>query len=91
MDYSKESRDRMKKIQDLKDAGVICYANNYAWKIDIADIRLRSENDTQGWYIREIDNLMAGGAIAEFQTAGRIISSKSHGKLTFEKKNQLIK
>lgn len=85
MDYSKESQDRMKKIQDLKDAGVICYANNYHGKIDISEIRTRSEADDQGGYIREIDNLMAGGALAEFQTAGRIISSKSHWKLTFAK------
>jgi len=38
----------MKKIQDLKDAGVICYANNYHGKIDISEIRNRSENDSQG-------------------------------------------
>lgn len=60
MDYSKESQDRMKKIQDLRDAGVICYANNYTGKIDIADIRSRSEGDDQGGYLRDIDNLMAG-------------------------------
>jgi len=75
----------MKKIQDLKDAGVICYANNYTGKIDIAEIRERSEKDDQGWYIRDIENLMAGWAISEFQTAGRIISHKSHGKLAFAK------
>lgn len=85
MDYSKESQDRMKKIQDLKDAGVICYANNYHGKIDIAEIRSRSENDTEGWYIRDIENLMAGWSISEFQTAGRIITHKSHGKLAFAK------
>ncbi len=85
MNYSKESQDRMKKIQALKDAGVICYANNYRGKVDIAEIRARSEDDTQGGYIRDIENLMAGGAIAEFQTAGRIMASKSHGKLTFAK------
>ena len=28
---------------------------------------------------------MAGGSIAEFQTAGRIITHKSHGKLAFAK------
>jgi hypothetical protein len=39
MDYSKESQDRMKKIQDLKDAGVIVYANHYHGKQDISDIR----------------------------------------------------
>ncbi len=85
MDYSKESQDRMKKIQDLKDAGVIVYANNFQGKIDIADIRSRSDNDTEGGFIRDIENLMAGGAIMEFKTAGRIITHKSHGKLTFAK------
>jgi hypothetical protein len=30
MDYSKESLDRQEKIQNLKDAGVVCYANNFA-------------------------------------------------------------
>ena len=85
MDYSKESQDRMKKIQDLKDAGVIVYANNFQGKIDISDIRSRSENDTEGGYIRDLENLMAGGAIMEFKTAGRIITHKSHGKITFAK------
>lgn len=85
MDYSRESQDRMKKISDLKVAGVICYANNYTGKIDISEIRSRSENDDQGWYIRDIENLQAGWAMAEFQTAGRIISHKSHGKITFAK------
>jgi hypothetical protein len=30
MDYSKESLDRQEKIQNLKNAGVICYANSFA-------------------------------------------------------------
>lgn len=85
MTYSKESLDRMKKIQDLKNAGVIPYANNFQGKIDLVEIRSRSENDTQGGYLRDIDNLMAGGSLSEFKTAGRIIASKSHGKLTFAK------
>jgi len=85
MDYSKESQDRMKKIQALKDAGVIVYANNLKWKIDIAEIRKRSEDDTKGGYIRDIENLMVWGSIAEFKTAGRIMATKSHGKLTFAK------
>lgn len=48
MEYSKESKDRMKKIQDLKDAGVICYANKFEDKADIADIIETSKTDTQG-------------------------------------------
>jgi len=39
MEYSRESQDRMKKIQDLKDAGVVCYANNFAGKQDIAEVK----------------------------------------------------
>jgi len=39
MDYSKESTDRQGKIQALKDAGVIPYANSYSGKQDIAKIR----------------------------------------------------
>ncbi len=85
MDYSRESQDRMKKIQDLKDTGVIVYANNYRGKIDITDIRSRSENNNKGESLKDIENLQAGWAMAEFQTAGRIISHKSHGKLTFAK------
>jgi hypothetical protein len=29
MNYSNEALDRIKKIESLKKAGVICYANNY--------------------------------------------------------------
>ncbi len=47
MEYSKESQDRMKKIQDLKDAGVICYANKFENKADIAEIIKTSQTDTE--------------------------------------------
>jgi len=85
MEYSKEAQDRIQKIQNLKAAGVICYANNFQGKIDIEEIISRSTSDDQGWYLRDIENLMAGWSLWEFKTAGRIISSKSHGKLTFAK------
>jgi len=58
MDYSRESIDRQKKIQDMKDAGIICYANQFKGKIDIFEIRSISENDTEGGHLREIENLM---------------------------------
>lgn len=45
MEYSNESRDRLKKIQDLKDAGVICYANNYAGKQDISLLATQTPED----------------------------------------------
>jgi lysyl-tRNA synthetase class II len=58
VEYSRESQDRMKKIQALKDADVIPYANRFENKQDIADIINISKNDTEGGHLREIDNLM---------------------------------
>ena len=79
MDYSKESLDRQVKIQNLKNAGVICYANSFAWKTDIIELR-QNEDKT-----KEVEDLMENWAVWEYKTAGRIIASKSHGKLTFAK------
>lgn len=85
MDYWRESIDRQKKIEDLKNAWVICYANKFEWKIDITEIISTSENDTEGWHLRDIENLTAWGCIWEFKTAGRIMSSRWMWKLTFAK------
>ncbi len=85
MEYSKESLDRQQKIADLKQAWVICYANNFHWKIDIAEIRKYSSEDTQGWHIRDINNLMEWWTIWEFKTAGRLMLHRSMGKLVFSK------
>lgn len=79
MNYSIESKDRQLKIENLKKAGVICYANNFKWKQDIKEIR---ENELK---IKEVDELMTNWAEWIFKTAWRIISSKSHWKLTFAK------
>ncbi len=77
MTYSKESQDRIKKIQGLKDAGVICYANNYTGKQDISELRK--------WAFQDLDTLIWGSLSNVYQTAGRIMSLKSHGKLAFAK------
>lgn len=77
MDYSKESQDRMKKIQDLKDAGVICYANNFTGKQDISELQWEEAKD--------LEVLSQSKVPQTFQTAGRIMSLKSHGKLAFAK------
>lgn len=77
MDYSNESIDRKKKIEDLKIAWVIVYADNYRGKIDITEIRKKESS------IKDVENLMENWAVWEFKTAGRMMSSKSHGKLTF--------
>lgn len=79
MEYSKEARDRQEKIQNLKDAGVICYANNYRGKQDIVELIAKQD------YLKDAAELMEKGAIGEFKTAGRIISSRGMGKLIFGK------
>ena len=57
MDYSKESTDRQGKIQALKDAGVIPYANSYSGKQDIAKIR-KDEGK-----VKDAGVLMESGAV----------------------------
>ena len=52
MYYSKESLDRQEKIKNLKNAGVICYSNSFAWKIDITEVR-KNEKQT-----KEVEDLM---------------------------------
>ncbi|MDD3646372.1 MAG: lysine--tRNA ligase [Candidatus Gracilibacteria bacterium] len=81
MEYSRESLDRMQKIQSLKDAGVICYANNYRGKVDINKIKEESEKGK----VADADNLMENGAVGEFKTAGRLMQSRGMGKLLFGK------
>ncbi|USN57899.1 MAG: hypothetical protein H6767_06125 [Candidatus Peribacteria bacterium] len=48
MEYSKESLDRQKKIADLQEAGVICYANNFRAKQDIAEVRNSCHPESSG-------------------------------------------
>ncbi len=79
MDYSKEARDRQEKIQNLKNAWVICYANSFHGKQDISDIRKGEAK------IKDVADLMENWSIWEFKTAGRIISSRGMGKLVFGK------
>ncbi len=77
--YSNESLDRIEKIKKLKEAWVITYANNYHWKVDISDILDQKEK------VKPVEELQTSWAIWEFQTAGRLMSYKSHGKLAFGK------
>lgn len=79
MEYSKETLDRKEKIKKLKGAGVIVYANNYRGKEDIAFIK------DQKAKIKDLDTLLSEWIKKDFQTAGRIMSIKSHGKLMFSK------
>lgn len=70
MDYSKESQDRMKKIQDLKNAGVIPYANNYHGKQDITAVRAQESQ------AKDAEDLMQNGSEKVFKIAGRIMLSR---------------
>lgn len=79
MEYSKESKDRQLKIENLKKAWVICYANNFHGKQNIDKVR-KNEDKT-----KDVTELMENWAVWEFKTAWRIIASKSHWKLTFAK------
>ena len=79
MEYSRESQDRIKKIQDLKDANIVPYANNYRGKQDIDFIIGESSE------VKDADALMESGAVGEFKTAGRLVGYRSFGKLSFGK------
>jgi len=80
VDYSKESIDRQKKIKDMKDSWIICYANNFWWKINIISIRNESESK-----YRDVNKLMENWALWEYKTAWRLISSRWMWKLLFTK------
>lgn len=77
--YSKEARDRMEKIEALKKAWVVVYANKFEWKQDIKEIKLSEEK------AGDVDSMMANGSEKVYKTAGRLMSFKSHWKLAFWK------
>lgn len=79
MEYSRESQDRMKKIQALKEANIIPYANNYRGKQDIDYIISETAS------VKDADSLMENWAIGEFKTAWRITGYRSFWKLSFAK------
>lgn len=79
MEYSKESIDRQKKIKILKEAWIICYANNFRWKQDISFIKKQAEKE-----FNDIDNLIKTPSL-KYKSAWRIISSRFMWKLIFMK------
>lgn len=79
MTYGRESLDRLEKIEKLKKAWVVPYAGNYRGKINI-DI-IQSETSK----VKDLEVLLEKWMTWDFQTAGRLMSGKSHGKLMFSK------
>jgi len=78
-EYSRESLDRQEKIEKLKQAGVIVYANNYRWKINISDIRKNEDK------VKDIESLIKLWASGEYKTAWRLMQSRCMWKLLFAK------
>lgn len=78
-EYWNESLDRIKKIEALKKAWVIVYANNYHGKTNISLITDQKDK------IKEVDDLMNGEVVWEFKTAWRLMSSRWMWKLLFGK------
>ena len=79
MEYSRESQDRQKKIQDLKDAWVVVYANKFEAKQDIKDIIAQKNKAV------DTDTIMEKEVVWEFKTAWRLMSYRSFWKLSFWK------
>lgn len=78
MEYWRESLDRQAKIEALKNAWVICYANNFHGKMDISDIKEIKD-------LSEAEALMESGAKGQVKTAWRVMLSRWMGKLLFWK------
>ncbi|MEF2174866.1 MAG: lysine--tRNA ligase [Candidatus Absconditabacteria bacterium] len=79
MSYPKESIERIEKLNKLKNAGVIPYANKFP---DKQDISFLIENKGT---LKDGDTLTQTGAEGIFKTAGRLTLFRSHGKISFGK------
>jgi len=77
--FSKEALDRLEKIKLLKEASVVPYANKFEDKQDIKDIKGKPEK------VKDVEPMMNEGSLGEFKTAWRLMSFKSHGRLSFGK------
>ena len=92
MQYSKESLDRIKKIESLKKSWVVCYANNFKGKQNIEEITspliplLQREKSLKDFSsVKDSSTLMENWANWEFRTAWRLMSSRAMWKLLFWK------
>lgn len=76
--YSNETKDRIAKLENLRAAGVVPYPEKFVSSHSTTD--LANVTDLQ-----EADTLMKQGAEKKISLAGRIISFRSHGRLSFAK------
>lgn len=77
LEFTNESLDRIKKLERLKNAGVIPYANKFSRTHTTLQLRNLPVND--------VDSLMQNWAEEKYFTAWRIVLFRSHGKLSFAK------
>lgn len=75
--YSQESQVRLEKIQKLRNAWVIVYANKFNRTHNTLDLRNQP--------VLDADSLMETWAQDKFFTAWRVVLYRSHGKLAFGK------
>lgn len=75
-----EHQTRLLKLTQLKEAGVIPYANQYDKTHSTTDL-MQIWEDTSN--LQEIDTMMETGAAQTYSTAWRLMTFRSHGKLSF--------
>ncbi|MCD5382615.1 lysine--tRNA ligase [Candidatus Gracilibacteria bacterium] len=80
MNYSQESLERIEKVKNLKKAGISPYANKFDKKNSLDELKNLSEEK-----FSDVNFLMENGAENKFSTAGRMMTFRAHGKLSFAK------
>lgn len=85
-----EYQTRLQRLEQLKAAGVIPYANKYDKQQSIKELKAIHEDPATtsqqcgaGWQMADANVLMKEGAKQKYSTAGRMMSFRTMGKLSF--------
>lgn len=78
LEYPNESKDRIEKIQKLKDAWVIPYANHYSGKQNIINLVENAPSKDFG-----VDDFKEAWAPRAYKIAWRLTAYRSMGKIAF--------
>lgn len=79
-DYSAEAQDRLEKLNELKKADVIPYSSKYERTHNISQVLDKFNNDEN---IQDADDLIEQWADNEFVISGRLVSFRTHGRISF--------
>lgn len=82
MSYPKESFERIEKLHKLKQAWIIPYANNFVRTNNLLELKQLWENKNN---VKEVEVLMENWAQSNYIVAWRIMTFRTHGKLSFAK------